>query len=380
MRYSLAHWFAYIILLAAVCMSVACSNASDSEKINPPVLNNANEVRLQQIRSLTEALEKNPNSHDILYKRAKIYLEQNETRLALYDIQKAIEIDSSHSNYYLTLARIYRKTAKIEPALKAAHKAEMLSLPEPDVFNTLGELYLIIRKYKEAISYFNKALNASPIQPDAHFYKSICFAEMGDTTEAIHSLLNTIEQKPEYADAYNNLARIYIAQKKYELTKQYLQTGLRFAPNDAYIYYNCGVLYEQLGQIDTAITLFKKAIQLENTMYAAYYNIGILEMNRRNYPQARDWFEQTVRYEPKLSEAYYRMGICAEYMNDLENAKIYYDRVIELKGNLTAEAEKQLARLYQAARNKNSKSKIDSSSVNEPVNLTYADSLELGLK
>lgn len=74
------------------------------------------------------------------------------------------------------------------------------------VFYILGQKQLAIEDYKRAISTMPK----NPNYASAYIYLGNNYAELGQYQLAIDNYNEAIRLKPDYADAYNNLAFIYL--------------------------------------------------------------------------------------------------------------------------------------------------------------------------
>ena len=55
---------------------------------------------------------------------------------------------------------------------------------------------------------------------------------------------------------------------------EYLRTGTRLAPNDAYAALNLGITLNQLQKVDEAVDWLRKAIQLDPNLASAYSLLG----------------------------------------------------------------------------------------------------------
>lgn len=85
---------------------------------------------------------------------------------------------------------------------------------------------------------------------------------LGQTQQAIDSLVEGINAVPSYAPFYIRLGNIYVGQEQYEKAVALYGEALKFIPDNAFIYYWRGYTYLQLNNHDQAITDFQKCIEL----------------------------------------------------------------------------------------------------------------------
>ncbi|MBW8050164.1 MAG: tetratricopeptide repeat protein [Cytophagales bacterium] len=337
----------YIFIIGTFLFLNACGSKSDSD-------NSIHEVQLEtnpteaKLLAVSDAIKNNPENPELYYKRAKLYLEAGEDTLALNDIIFALEKDSINGKYYFIKSKAYRAINKIKLSLKAAEKAELLQLKNPELFILIGEMYYIVMQYQKAFDYMNKALRITPFNADAYFYKGMIYAEIGDTARAISNLQTAIEQTPEYVEAHNNLVRLFNARKEYDIAMQYINSGLRYNAANPFLYYNKGVTFQYLNELDTSKACYLKALEFDPEFYLAHYNLGVLAFNERNYDDAEIYFLNAinaqgpaswrgrapptggVKSNQQMSSAYYLLGRTYEYRARKKEAIPQYEMAVSL--------------------------------------------------
>ena len=98
-------------------------------------------------------------------------------------------------------------------------------------------------------------------------------------------------------------------------------------------YYNRGMAFEKMGQLDNAIKNYNKAIDLNPAFYQVYNNRGILYGKAGIYPKAIEDFNQAIILNPKCAFAYNNRGFTYEMMNMFDQALEDYNKAIEYDQN-----------------------------------------------
>ena len=87
-----------------------------------------------------------------------------------------------------------------------------------------------------------------PNDPRGRFLKAQLLTEKGATDQAIVLYTSIIEEYPELAEPYNNLAVIYAQQGRYELARNYLEQAVQAFPEYSVALENLGDVYVKLAE------------------------------------------------------------------------------------------------------------------------------------
>ena len=107
----------------------------------------------------------------------------------------------------------------------------------------------------------------------------------------------------------------YFEQRDYKKAIEAFDEAIKLDPRDAVAYYNRGVAYNRIGQVDEggaaryqhAIQDFDEAIRL-NPQADAYFNRGVVYRNLGQFERAIEDFGEAIRLNPQQAEAYYTRG------------------------------------------------------------------------
>ena len=113
----------------------------------------------------------------------------------------------------------------------------------------------------------------------------------------------------------------------------YLSNAIKIQPNDAEIYYNRGVAYENLGQYQPAIKDYNQAIIIKPAYSEAFYNRGTIYSEIGQYQQAINDFNQAISLQPNDAEAYHGRGFTYDKLGQYQRAIEDYNQAISLQPN-----------------------------------------------
>jgi tetratricopeptide (TPR) repeat protein len=332
--------FLFFVLLLPV-MVFSCKPFTEKQDVREgtPVDCTLSIPDLSQVNRYILQEPQNPNLYRI---RSQILLDSGRYREALSDAKRALSLNPEDQYNFVVVGKAHRALGHIDSALSACATAEQNGFADPDNFLLMGDLYLIIRQYKKSLDYLNKALKMAPFEPKIYFLKGLVFWETKDTVKALSNWQTSIEQDPEYADGYCRLATYYMEKKQYQVAEQFLRSGLRLRPEDAFLNYDMGVFLTQRNFSDSAINFYEKALSLESGLVPAKINLGVLLYRKGEYEKALRLLEPCVQEDPKNALLAYYLGLSYRRNNMEDKALTELSRAAMLGGEYGKEAQKVL--------------------------------------
>jgi tetratricopeptide (TPR) repeat protein len=299
---------------------------------------------LPNLAKINQFILQSPNDAKLFRIRSQILLDSGRFEESLSDAKRALSINSDDLYNYVVVAKSHRALGHIDSALSACITAEKEGFNDPDNFLLLGDLYLIIRQYGRSLDYLNKALKLAPFEPRIYYLKGVLFWEQGDTTKALSSWQTSIEQDASFGDGYARLATFYMNKNDYGTAEQYLRSGIRLKPDDAFLHYDMGVFLNFKGYPDSAIAAYEKSLELDNKLYQAKENLAYLLYRKGNYQKAIPLLESAREKDGKNSILLYYLGSSYQFNGEYEKAIELLTLVVNLNRDFVKEAQNSILR------------------------------------
>ena len=315
-----------VIISLLLALLFACSNNSNKKTV-------VGSQQAVSIEKLTDQIKADPKNGDLYNERAKAYLGQKQSDLALADINKALQIDPDKSKYYCTLSDCYFASGSVTKCSQALEKALKLDSKNTEALLKVAELNYFFKKYDLTFEYIKKTLDVDKFNPKAYFLRSMAFREKGDTAKAVADLQTTTEQDPKNTEAYIELGVLF-SLKKSKLALAYFDNALKIEPKNITALYGKGMFYQETADFNNAIETYTTIIQIDPNYKFAYFNLGYIHLvYLKVYDVAIDYFTKAIKADPAYAEAYYNRGYSFELRGDMINAKTDYKKALELKTN-----------------------------------------------
>lgn len=161
--------------------------------------------------------------------------------------------------------------------------------------------------------------------PEHHFYTGMKLLDQEQFEQAQKEFNRAIELSPRFSKAYGGIALVKAYIHDYNAAFDNLKKGWKYAKtNEEKCFIHVGY------------------IRVNTLSKIACTRIGTdCEQDKSWLDKCKEEFNKAIELDPKYSPAYYWMGFAYKTALDFQKAGDMFAKVMDLKGELTAEAEKQ---------------------------------------
>jgi tetratricopeptide (TPR) repeat protein len=322
-----------ISLFAALVFLSSCGN--EVQTTPPPAADSAVKVESSMLQAINAEILSDPNNAALYHKRAKYHLDNKSFDEGISDMARAMRLDSTKAEFYLTLSDLYFATNQSGNAKKALEKCISIDPKNVDGILKLAELYLYVNKSDKSIEYINQALRIDQYNAKAYFMKGMNYKDLKDTAKAISSMQTAVEQDQQYYNAYMQLG-ILCAAKNNKLAIDYYKNAIRIQPKSSEAWYDLGKFYQDAGDWNNAAGAYTTLLGFDNNKNAMY-NLGVINLvGLKAYNKALDYFTGAINADPKYAEAYYGRGICYKEMKENKKAEAEFKTALSINPDYEA--------------------------------------------
>lgn len=339
MRFSLLDFFlpasgirryAIPVLWTAVLIS-GCTGEKKQREPEQSVISDSASGFQKDIESLTARINQNPTDASLLHSRATLYLKQKDFTHALDDIRMAVQLDSTHAEYFITMADIWFAGNRIYNARSALEKAVSLDNNNIEARSRLAEIFFLIRKYPEALEQVAEILRKEPGNAEIRFMQAMIYKEAGDTAKAVNLFQEIVEKDNMNYKSYMQLGVLYSIRNS-PICIEYFNHALRVRPQSEEALYGRALFYQEHDEIDKAIRDYTSILQLNPKNKNAHFNLGYIHYTLlKVYDQAIKHYDDAIAADAGYAEAYYNRGLCYETLGNIQAAQLDYEKALQLR-------------------------------------------------
>uniref|UniRef100_A0A8C9T884 Translocase of outer mitochondrial membrane 70 homolog A (S. cerevisiae) n=1 Tax=Scleropages formosus TaxID=113540 RepID=A0A8C9T884_SCLFO len=211
-----------------------------------------------------------------LIKRGSMYMQQQQPNLSTQDFNLAAEIDPNNA----------------------------------DVYHHRGQLKILLDQVEEAVSDFDKCISLRPDSALAQAQKCFALVNFPHLCTQIH-----MKHLSEYA---------LTDQQQFGKADEMYDKCIELEPDNATTYVHKGLLQLQWKQdLDLGLELISKAIEIDNKCDFAYETMGTIEVQRGNLDKAIDMFNKAINLAKSEMEMAHLYSLCDAAYAQTEVAKKY---------------------------------------------------------
>lgn len=179
-----------------------------------------------------------------------------------------------------------------------------------------GQTKLAIRKLSEL-------LEKDERNPYAHFLLAEAYSAEGNTQYAILEYRQVLkfgrfDEKIKEKYVRSMLAKLYKEKKALEEARNEYLILTKIDPANFENFFELGVLFFNMGQMEKAITFFKKSTSLNSKHDQSFYYLGQIFFRNGSYPDAKQNFLNTIKLDPTNYQAHYFLGLVLRQQGDFE--------------------------------------------------------------
>ena len=322
-----------------VSLETAYKNAGDLLK--------KNEFNLAE-KQLSEILKKFPNDPNALRLSGVSSLEQEKPEVALIPLQKAIRVAPKFLQAHENLAQAWTQLGDLNKAEVCFKKCLELDASNFSNWKALGDVlsdqgkdeeadkayknaistdkkYLDLQKAMsqvqkgnlgEAEKIYREILSDDPNNVDALRLLALLASRTGAVDQAINMLENCTKIAPDYALAWENLAKMYRQKDDPDSLQKAafcFRKATELRPNWAEGWAGLGTMQTRSSQHEKGIESYKKSIELKANQPRVHLSLGHVYKTTGNQEACISSYNEAISFDNNFGEAYWSLANLKTY-------------------------------------------------------------------
>jgi tetratricopeptide (TPR) repeat protein len=197
------------------------------------------------------------------------------------------------------------------------------------------------------LSLWTDAAKKSPGEARVHYRLAVVYHRNGMPRKAIQSFNRTIELRPDFAMAYNDLGGVYYTIGETEKSVAAYRKALELSPAYAEAHHNLRIVLRETGREEEAEAAFRRAIDADPGYTRAHNDLGHLLGSTGRNAEAIQVYLAAIERDPGNSSLHVNLATAYASIGKTNEAVATYRRALELDPR-NAKAHLNLGLTYTA--------------------------------
>lgn len=290
--------------------------------------------------------------------RAHDFYEKGQWQDALRELEGAIAINPTNSNWYFNKGLTLDTLERFQEAIDAFEEAHALNPDDNEILNCLGVDYTRLGRYELALKAFETIEGQAPEFEPCYCNRIITYSEMGRHEEAEEMFYLARQLKEHCPLCYYNMGNSLFSQQLYEraiwcwqqtrkldpdhpqiefrigqaywakgdhrAAQEHFLSELRRHPGDIEVLMDTGLLLLEMEELESAKEKFNRVLELDPHHPSAYHYLGEFYYNSGQIPRAIECFHNSLKYNSRLNGSHMRLGQCHLKLGHQANAREHF--------------------------------------------------------
>jgi len=250
---------------------------------------------------------------------------------AKYFYKKTLAEDPQNATALGWLAAIEAQHKNYDVARDLLLKALAKEKNNQDFLLNYANILFETRQFCDAVKYYQKAIRQRPNDPISFANLAACYNEQSQPLLGLRAADQSIQLKPDFAEAWNNRGNALHDLKRYEEAITHYDKALSLKPDHHQAWIDKGVTLCKLKRFDDAITHYDKALSLKPDNAKAWSNKGVALHELKRYEEAITHYDKALNLKPDHHHAWSNKGNTLHELKQYEEAIAHYDKALSLK-------------------------------------------------
>lgn len=300
-----------------------------------------NSGNLRQARAeLDEYLRQHPNSPDLQFQSALIYIAEKKPEEAEKLLRPLRVKYPNDARVLFSLAEILLNTNRGPEAVSLLQSEVAKSPQRADLHNALGNATIRTSQYDVAEKEFRQLIQMEPNNSVYHLKLGEILRRRGDMQGALDMLGKAQKIAPDDAVVNLQLALMLESTGRRKDSQGYYENVLKSQPDNPIALNNLAFLLAEDGvELDTALTYAQRARQQMPQNPDVADTVGWIYLKKNLHDPALTIFRELTARNPKNPTYHYHMGLALYQMGDRTSAKKSLQTALALKPDSISESK-----------------------------------------
>ena len=209
-------------------------------------------------------------------------------------------------DFTLSLSHLLEQLECLDLAERVCEDFCKRTSDRPQVWFRLGYVQWKRQRIPQSVTSFSRAVELQSDWPAAEVNLSLVCLAAGDVDRAERVLSTLVGRLPEHVDGLKGLATVALTRRQDQRALELHEKLIALGQSNADIFFNCGVLCQNLHKVDDAVKYYRKAIDLRSDFAEALLNLGHALKESGDVEEAKSFWIPALELNPDFALDYFQ--------------------------------------------------------------------------
>eukprot|EP00760_Papus_ankaliazontas_P033840 PhM_4_TR6758/c0_g1_i1/m.16844 len=177
-----------------------------------------------------------------------------------------------------------------------------------EIYTMIGELYQSKGMYSEALEFYTRSISANPMNCDMYLRRGDCHLSMQNYSDAIEEYLKYMKLEDPSQEVLVRSAKVALDADRVEVGDALLKVALERYPEEPYVHYLTGDVYERMGDSEASRLSFSRVMELDAAFPEPYIKEAEENFEKQNFVASLNLFQAVLKLLPTDANIYLRLA------------------------------------------------------------------------
>ena len=267
---------------------------------------------------------------------AQQHQQQGNLQQAEAIYRQILSAEPKHADAWHLLGLLAAQSGNYEAAAKLIIHAVGLNDDAANYRVSLGNTLLALGQVEPALVCYRQAQQRKPDYSEAYYNMALVLQEQGRLDEAVAVYQQALQCKPDLVEAYCNLGAIHQGQRQFDEAAVCYRHALALRPEFALAHYNLGTVLEQQNKPAEAIEAYRATLHLQPDHADAHHRLGLIQEQRRQFAEAAQCYRHVIRLQPENADAHGNLAVVLQAQQRPDEAIQHYREALRINPAVAA--------------------------------------------
>lgn len=218
-------------------------------------------------REYQQALAVAPDSGDALIALSNLYMRQKKFSDAQGPLKKLVSLHPNDASAHFQLGRMLAISGKNDDAIAEMEAGVKLDPADSKAQRDLADMYADAKRFDDAARLYSALVAAHPDDADLHMGLGRNYLKQRKFAPAEQELIKAVKLKPEWGEAYGELAVAANENKDYALAIKAADLRAKYIPDNPMSYFLRATAYDHLRDAQNAAKYYHQFLAVAGGKY-----------------------------------------------------------------------------------------------------------------